>query len=594
MGVSGVVRRIVILFALFGFALSARAQTIRPAAPPTREEIERPALVAPPPRGPRLIVEDRIERAPCALAEPRFAGVNVTLTAVTFSGLKGGVTADQLAAAYADELGTPRPIAVVCEIRDRAATILRREGYLAAVQIPPQKIEGGKLELQVLLAHLSAVKVRGNAGRAERLIAGYLTPLTREPLFNEKHAERALLLVRDLPGYDVRLQLQPAGQPGEVIGEVTVVHHWVDADFNVQNFSSRELGRFGGLVRAQFYGLTGLGDRTTLSFYTTPEVRQQKVVQAGHEFLLGATGIGLAGHFTYSWSKPSVPGLDIDARAIVGSGEVDFPFVRRQAVNLRGAAGLDVIDQTVDLAGARLTTDRLRVPFIRVQGDAIDRASRAGIGGFSAFEPRWSLAGTFEARRGTHILGASEGCGVNLINCRLAANPVTPSRPYGDPAGFVVRFGGQAEYRPQPKLAFVVTPRAQYSPDTLLSFEEYSAGNYTVGRGYDPGALLGDSGIGSAFEVRVGGLIPASPRALAFQPFGFVDTTWVWSNAPNEPRGSHNLTSLGAGARIALGGWGRLDTSLAFPTARVGSETHVPPVRLLVSFTTRLPPWPRR
>lgn len=590
-------RRIFGPFAALLFTVAAHAQIARPggATPiaPTREEIERGRPVAPEPTTPRLVVEDKIERAPCALSEPRFAAVQVTLTAVTFAGLKV-VTPDELRPAYEGQLGKPLPIAVVCEIRDAAATILRRKGYLAAVQVPPQKIEGGRLQLQVLLARLGAVHVRGNAGRAERLIAGYLAPLTREPLFNERQAERALLLVRDLPGYDVRLQLQPSGTPGEVVGEVTVIHRLIDADFNIQNYSSRELGRFGGLLRAQFYGLTGLGDRTSISFFTTPEVRQQKVVQASHEFLLGASGIGVGGHFTYSWTKPTVSQLDIDARALVGSGEVDFPFVRRQTTNIRGAAGFELIDQTVDLAGARLTTDRLRVPYLRIEGDTIDPASRAGVGGYSAGEARWAAAGTLELRHGVHILGASEGCGVDLIRCRLAVDQVTPSRPYGDPAAVIVRFGGEAQFRPRPRLAFVFAPRAQYSPDTVLSFEEYSAGNYTVGRGYDPGSLLGDKGVGGALEVRVGRAVPASLRAIAVQPFAFVDSAWVWSNSPGDPRTAENLTSLGFGLRTALGDWGRLDGSFALPTDRVGIETHVPPVRFLVSFTTRLLPWSRR
>ena len=112
----------------------------------------------------------------------------------------------------------------VCEIRDAAATILRRKGYLAAVQVPAQRIENGVVRFDVLMAKLVAVQVRGDAGRAERLIAGYLERLTGEEVFNEREAERYLLLARDLPGYDVRLTLRPAGTaPGEVIGEVTVV-----------------------------------------------------------------------------------------------------------------------------------------------------------------------------------------------------------------------------------------------------------------------------------------------------------------------------------------------------------------------------------
>ena len=60
------------------------------------------------------------------------------------------------------------PISTVCEIRDRAATILRDAGYIAAVQVPEQRIEDGIVHFQVLMAHLTQVRVRGEATGAER------------------------------------------------------------------------------------------------------------------------------------------------------------------------------------------------------------------------------------------------------------------------------------------------------------------------------------------------------------------------------------------------------------------------------------------
>ena len=43
---------------------------------------------------------------------------------------------------------------------------------------------------------------------AEGLIAEHLEPLTQEDWFNTNDAERNLLLLRDLPGYDARLTLR--------------------------------------------------------------------------------------------------------------------------------------------------------------------------------------------------------------------------------------------------------------------------------------------------------------------------------------------------------------------------------------------------
>ena len=87
---------------------------------------------------------------------------------------------------------------------------------------------------------------------------------------------RFWLLASDLPGYTVRLTLRPAGTaPGDVIGDVTVQRLPAYVDLIVQNGGSHELGPWGGLVRAQLFGLTGLGDRTILSVFSTADFHEQ-------------------------------------------------------------------------------------------------------------------------------------------------------------------------------------------------------------------------------------------------------------------------------------------------------------------------------
>ena len=203
-----------------------------------------------------------------------------------FDGLQGLTRAD-LTPAFAEYVGRDVPISTVCEIRDRAATILRDAGYIAAVQVPEQRIASGVINFQVLMAHLTQVRVRGDASGAETVLAGYLRQLTKRPLFNRCEAERYLLLASDLPGYTVRLTLRPAEiAPGDVIGDVTVQRLPAYADFIVQNGGSHELGPWGGLIRAQVFGLTGLGDRTILSLFSTADFYEQQTIQLGHEMRL--------------------------------------------------------------------------------------------------------------------------------------------------------------------------------------------------------------------------------------------------------------------------------------------------------------------
>jgi len=580
--------------ALLGAAAGAQAQAQPPGAPrpPTREEIERPPPRQAEPRS-RLSVEGGVERAPCALAGEAFRDIRFTPRTVTFGGLKE-LAADSLRPAFEPYLGREQPVAVICEIRDRAATILRDYGYVAAVEIPEQRIAGGDLRLEVLMAKLVSIRVRGDAGRAERTIARYLGKLTGQEVFNRYRAERYLLLARDLPGYDVRLALKSAGAArGEVIGEVTVRRQPGSLELNVQNFGAKALGRWGGLVRGQLYGLSGLGDRTSLAVFSTADLDEQQTVQLGHEFRLGGEGLTLGGQLTYAWADPNLndPAIDIEARTLLATFEASYPFVRTQAASLRGGAGLDLVDQRVRFNGLNLSRDQLRVAFVRLDFDRIDRASLGVRTGYGAAEPRWRFGGRAELRQGLGLLGASKPCGPVFARC-VAPGAVPLSRLEGDPRGTLLRFEALGEYRPLPKLTLAAAVRAQYSRDPLLSFEQYSAGNYTIGRGYDPGTLLADRGAGLRAELRYGSLVPPAPRKLAWQAFAFFDAARV-GEAGKIPVlvGGRSLASAGAGLRAALGDGARLEAMLAVPLDRAGLQARRGDPRLLLSFTTRLWPW---
>lgn len=565
------------------------AQSASQVLPPTREEVTRPEAPTPPARAPRLQVEGEIERAPCALDSPDFANIRFTLRAVEFEGLQD-VGADALSPSYASLVGQEQPISAVCEIRDRAATILRDAGYIAAVQVPEQRIADGVVHFRVLMAKLTQVRVRGDATGAERTIAGYLDQLTEQPVFNRYEAERYLLLASDLPGYNVRLTLRPAGTaPGEVVGDVTVQRIPAFVDFNVQNGGSRELGRWGALVRGQAFGLTGLGDRTTLSLFSTADFKEQQTVQLGHDFRLGAEGLSVSGLFTYAWARPHTEDdSDVDARTLLGTLEVGYPFVRRQASTVRGSLGFDLVNQDVEIDSIDLTRDRLRVGFARLGWDALSTNFSAP--GRSFAEPLWRVSSLLEFRKGLDLFGASKPCGPTGAAC-LGVGDIPPSRIDGRATAAVLRANVYGEFRPVRRVTAALGARAQYSWKPLFSFEEFSAGNYTVGRGYDPGALLGDRGVGTQAELRFGSTVPSAAKRVAVEGYGFWDHARVKNLDKLFPvDGAQHLNSVGAGARFNYDRFS-LDTTVAVPLTRVGLLDEKPPVRFLINLTTRLWPW---
>lgn len=557
--------------------------------PPTREEVQRPVPERQEQPRVTLDVQGGVERAPCALDRPEYANLTFTLSEVSFDDLRG-LSADDLRPAYANLVGQSLPVARICEIRDRAAQILSDAGYVAAVEVPEQRIADGTLRLRVVMARLVVLRVRGNAGRAEQRIASYLERLTGRQVFNRYDAERYLLLAGDLPGYNVRLALRSAGTArGEVIGEVIVQRVPALVDLTVQNYGSRELGRWGALARAQIFGLTGLGDRTLIAAYTTPDFDEQQTLQVAHDFRVGGEGLTFGAQATFAWARPDLgnPAIDIRSDTHFASVEASYPFIRRQRRNLIGTIGLDYVDQEVDFAGIPINRDRLRVAFARLAGEAVGRSGTDPR--FTAAEPVWRLAASIEARQGLDILDSSEPCGPLLAAC-FGPGLIPPTRLEADPTAPVFRSTIDFELRPARNVTIAALGRAQYSDRPLLSFEEFSAGNYTIGRGYDPGAILGDRGVALRGELRFGSAIARRRDQLAVEPFAFIDQAWAWNEERLFPVARQELTSVGGGVRLAYGDRLRAELLVAVPLDRTLLQPDRD-ARILLSITTRLWPW---
>lgn len=580
--------RSILLAAAAAVALPAAALAQQLPEPPTRQDLSVGRDAVPAASRSTLTVEGDIERGPCPLADPAFAETRVTFSSVEFSGLPG-VPASALDSAWRGFAGREQPIASLCEVRDRAASILRGMGYLAAVQVPPQRIEaGGTVRMDVLAAKLVEVQLRGDVGRSAELIAAHLGKLTAGQWFNTREAERQLLLLEDLPGYDVRLVLRSAGRaPGEVVGDVVVVHRPLEAVVGAQNLGSRQTGREGAYAAVIVNDLFGYGDRTTFNIYSTLDWDEQHVLSVAHELALNADGLRFGGSVLFGWSEPDLGGAPFSTETFAADAHLSYAALRRQHHSLALSGGLEVIDQELSFGNTLLSDDQLRVLFLRFDHELVDRASIRGLGGFSAREPRWRSGLSLELRQGLSGLGASDDC-APLADC-LAPN-VPISNFFADPSAFVARLEGVLEARPAPGVTAVFRPLLQVSDGPLLSYEQVSLGNYTVGRGFDPGVALGDSAVGGSLELRYGSLYPRSADAVALEPFVFLDVARGWIDNGPLPDPDRVL-SAGGGLRARWGDKLDLGLVLAVPLEPAGFQTKTPDPRLLVTLNTRLLPW---
>jgi hemolysin activation/secretion protein len=352
---------------------------------------------------------------------------------------------------------------------------------------------------------------------------------------------------------------------------VSVLRRRYSLDATVQNLAAQETGRWGAQLRGQLYGLTGLGDVTTLGFYSTVDFKEQKILQASHSFRPGSEGLVIDGQFTYAWTKPDLNAPDevpdLKAKTLFWTIGARYPLKRTQSSNLWVGGGFDFVDQKVHFFEP-LSRDKLRVLWLRADWDAIDLTSR---------RPAWKANAQLELRKGLDIFDASD-----------SDDAVPPSRFDGDASATVLRATAQAELALGRDFAVAVAPRAQYAFDPLLSFEEFTAGNYTVGRGYDPATLSGESGVGMAVELRGPRLIPTARTRLSLQPYLFGDAAWVWNK--NDGVGADHLKSAGGGVRAELSDRFRLDGTVAVPLEKTRFEGRKGDVRVLVTLTSRILP----
>lgn len=574
-------------------AVQAQTQLPPQVTPPPRSQLTPPEMRQPE-RSVTLTIDGDMERTPCALDRAEYADIKLTLSGVEFAGLDKvpGLSLDD---AYDGYIGRELPLSVLCDIRAQANSILRSQGYLATVEIPEQNLSDGVANFGVVFGRLAALRVRGDAGPSESVVAAYLEKLTEQPVFNTNEAERYLLLADDLPGVDVRLSLRPAagGAPGDLLGEIAVVRQKGTIDLNVQNFGSKSIGRFGGLLRGEVYDITGLGDRTSVAVFSTLELTEQQTFQFGHDFAVGGEGLRLGGSLTYSMTNPDVglANFDVESETILGSIFASYPLKRSRQSSIFASGGFDIVDQDVDINNVALSKDRVRTLFARVEGDRTDFGSVRRIDGYSPFEPKWRYRWGFEVRQGLDVLSAGPDCRQNPLGC-FANGGVPPSRIEADPNPLLFRYDGAMEYRPDPLITFSLETMAQYSSDPLPAFEEFAAGSFSIGRGYNPGIVLGDSGVAGSLEVRYGTLAPTGPEAIAWQPYVFTDAAWAWNEDPSRKASNPDrLWSAGGGVRAVWGSKIQADAFVAVPLEQPDLALQRGDVRFMFSVTARLFPW---
>lgn len=567
--------------ALLGHA-SLLAQVTSAPAPvpqlPSREQVQQPAPPVAQTGSTRVESRGAVPTPPCPLAD---SPLKVRIDTVRFVAVGRESVPPEIARVLAGigPAGTgEQPIASICTIRDTANAALTAAGFVASVQVPPQKITDGTLVLSVVLARIVEVRVHGEAGRYRAVLASAIARLRALDPLNERDAERLLLLTGDVPGLDIQLALRPAGAaPGEVIGDLNVVTQRVSVLANAQNYGSRQLGRETGYARVDINALFVPGDTLYIGGSTTAQLREQQVAQIGYRAGDAASGLSAGPRLTYAWSRPDIGTLDLRSRSIIGGFDITLPVLRSVRRNLAATAGFEAIEQQIriyDPTGySPLNLDRLRVLYGRIDG----RFSERRFDGLDAY----ALSGAVELRKGLGIFDATRRGQVTDSN-------YAPSRFEGDPKAFIARGSLAALGRIDQHFSVAHTVLGQWSNHPLLNFDEQALGNLTIGLGYDPGANSADRFVGVHSEARFDFQLL---RGVQLQLYAFGDNVYLWNLDAFATENDRHLRSGGGGVRARLPGPMLLEATYARPLDRALSiDAKRAPGRFLLSLTAQISP----
>jgi hemolysin activation/secretion protein len=509
-----------------------------------------------------------------------FAGQNlrVTLKHVTVQGATV-VKPGEIDRVVAPLLGHDSDLSVVCQARDRVAKLFVDKGYrLTRVDLPPQRIQDGELKLTATEGYVSSVDTDGlsKLGPSAQLARDFLAPVVTHRPTPWNDVERAVLLARDIPGAEIGVQLHasPDGPGAIELVARAAGRRAIDLSTGIQDMGSRELGEVAGFARVDANSYTPWGERSSLLLYGTTTGRQ-KVAEGIESAFLGSTAARAELDVTYAQTNPqgAISALGIDGDFFDAKLGVTYPVLRSQSLNVVARAGFEFVDQRNSLGALQglgttplLFRDKLRI--FTVQGDLRWLPENV----------RWLTAGAnVEVRQGVQGLGSSNKGDPDL------------SRAQGDPGATVVRASGNLRltWGGRPALGGLggpwieVNPQLQWTDQSLLAYEQYQIGNFTVGRGYDPGAASGDRAY--ATQVQAG-------WPLGFHTWGFrsVVEPYVFYDAAHLENfvGYHTtVESAGGGIRSVLPWSLHLDITGAAPLKAPIPNAPTPGARLLVSLT---------
>lgn len=445
----------------------------------------------------------------------------------------------------------------LAEVNAVAAQITQRyrtAGFLLArAYVPQQRLEDGRLVIQVFEGKVNDVQFKGPSNHA---LERYADNIRQEVPPKSATLERNLLLMNDVSGNDSRAVLSASPVANGTDLTVQNEQRKYEGFIGFDNRDSRYFGPWQAYGGVGINDLSGNGDHLGIRAGKSIEGNKMSFFEGQYELPVGAKGDVLSvlaqhneGHAdTFSFLNANSSGDTLAVR-------ITRPWIRQRDETFKTSLALTYFngksEYLDDPDNPPSSDDRIRALRLGASYDFADR-----YGGKNLLKA--------ELSKGLDILGASDEGRAN------------PSREGGRTDFSKLQVDAQrmqdlSQLMEGLNLYLALTAQTSFG-QALLSPEQFGVGGSEFGRGYDPSEITGDRGFATKAELQYNRQHTVGNWTVPTQYYTYWDFGKVWSEDPSWT-GTESLSSAGVGVHFQVFKDTYISPELAFPlTHKVSAE----------------------
>lgn len=434
----------------------------------------------------------------------------------------------------------------VMNLASSVSRFYQKKGYLTSyAYLEPQEVSEGTVIITIKESKVAQKTIVGNRWEREwylRNLALGGRGLGDDKVFNARALQGAMKNLNKEGYLKASAELSKNKKEDTVIKLNVADRFPLNLDLTWDDYGRNYTGRQRFTSILGLDNLTGFGDK----IYGGAILGQDsKGVLAGYQIPIGPYGTKLG--FDYSYSTVNIGGpyrdMNIKGKANSYSVRLTQPIINTATKELSASVSVDAINSKSESSTLNKTYSDYNLRVLRT-----------------------GLYGMFDDKNGRTISSIGVDMGTNGLGASDNIDESYQSVFYKAIASLI-----RIQRLPKNCLG-IVRLNGQYSPQSLYASEQmYLGGVYSI-RGYQPGEIMGDSGIGGSFEIRtpIPGLQKALPKKVKhwsdriklalFYDWGYVRESVVQYDYPN-----NYLHSIGFGSYINLTDAIYLQAGIGFP-----------------------------